>query len=308
MRFEGTAKSRTSTLESEVTIPDPLVTVVIPVFNRSHTVETCVESVQRQTFPDLEIVTVDDGSTDNTLDVLQRLAKTDKRIRTLSIVENRGAQAGRNLGIRYAHGSWIAFLDSDDEYLPDSISSRLKLARMAGVDAVTSDCLIKHADGRMERFSLPKQDEDFHRQFLADQGPMFQSLLVKRNSLLEIGLLDESIVSYQEWDTVIRLAECASFAALPEPTFIYSRSTPNAISSDLLRDAHGYEQVVRKHRKAIAKKLGFRKLAEHYFGISHRYRTSGHMWRAVQNWVLGSVLCLSPRTSYHQLTRLIAKR
>src|SRR5688572_11024491 len=100
----------------------PLVSVVIPTHNRAHAVCESVNSVFQQTFDDFEIIVVDDGSTDPTLERLAELQATGKSFRVVRHERNRGAQAARNSGARAAQGKWLTFLDSDDKLLPESLA------------------------------------------------------------------------------------------------------------------------------------------------------------------------------------------
>src|SRR5215217_3652483 len=98
-------------------VNDPLISVVIPAYNRAATIEDCLRSVQAQTYQKWEVIVADDGSGDATVEIVKRLAREDARIRLVRHERNRGAQAARNSGIHAAKGSWIAFLDSDDQFL-----------------------------------------------------------------------------------------------------------------------------------------------------------------------------------------------
>src|SRR5262244_3561534 len=92
----------------------PLVSVIMPTFNRADTITRAIRSVQAQTFTDWELIVVDDGSTDNTA---ERIEGCDPRMKLIR-QENQGTAGARNAGLRASSGSYIAFLDSDDEWLP----------------------------------------------------------------------------------------------------------------------------------------------------------------------------------------------
>lgn len=91
----------------------PEVSVIIPVYNKCKYIETSLRSVLEQSFRDLEVIAVNDGSTDESLAVLNQLAEADERIRVLDI-PNGGVSNARNVGLSYARGQWIQFLDADD--------------------------------------------------------------------------------------------------------------------------------------------------------------------------------------------------
>ena len=101
----------------------PRVSVIVPVFNRAGSIPRALESVAAQTFQDYEIIVVDDGSTDGSADVVERLGLA--RVRLIRSPQNRGAAAARNIGISAASGQWIAFLDSDDFWAPDKLAHQL---------------------------------------------------------------------------------------------------------------------------------------------------------------------------------------
>lgn len=96
----------------------PLISVIVPVYNVEKYVEECLASVINQTYENLEILVIDDGSTDKSYDVCLKIAKTDSRIK-LFHVENNGVSSARNLGIKYASGKYLVFLDSDDYIEPE---------------------------------------------------------------------------------------------------------------------------------------------------------------------------------------------
>ena len=95
------------------------ITVVLPVFNRAQVLPRAIESVLAQTFPDFELIVVDDGSRDGTRELLAR--QSDRRVRVITVGRNRGACAARNRGIEEARGELLCSLDSDDIYLPDKL-------------------------------------------------------------------------------------------------------------------------------------------------------------------------------------------
>jgi glycosyltransferase involved in cell wall biosynthesis len=252
-----------------------LVSVVIPAYNRAGSLSRAVQSVMDQTCRDLEVLVVDDGSTDGTPQVAAGLAAGDGRIRCHRHESNRGAQAARNTGIRQARGEWVAFLDSDDELLPDSLEARLAVARSEGVDVVHSDgYVVDAATGARTPHGEPPISGQVFKALLRRWGVFYQSLLVRKAALKQIGLLDESIVSHQEWDTAIRLARLHPFGYASRPTFLYYRRGEGTISGNKRQQAVGYLQVVEKHREDIVRLLGRARLAQHYFQAAQLYRAA----------------------------------
>jgi glycosyltransferase involved in cell wall biosynthesis len=257
----------------------PFVSIIIPTYNRSAYIARAVTCIQNQSFSDFEIIVVDDDSKDNTAEIVNGLSFQDPRIRWIKHSINKGAQASRNTGIKSARGEWIGFLDSDDEWLPSSLEMRLAEAENRKVKIVYSDCYAEYpVNNRRTLFGIRPLSGMVYKELLMAPGPMFQSLLLHVDTLKGIDYLDESIVSYQEWDTSIRLAKVYEFGFVKEPTFIYYRHADETISSDPLRTARGYEQVVQKHHIDMDKLLGPKGLARHYMKIAACYFVSNQYY------------------------------
>jgi glycosyltransferase involved in cell wall biosynthesis len=276
---------------------NPLVSVVIPAYNRAATITAALESVQEQTYRHWEAITVDDGSRDETAAIVVAMAARDSRIRLVREGRNRGAQAARNSGIRAARGEWICFLDSDDQFLPESIERLLRVAAQENVSVVHAECYVRDKEDEIRRYFVPPTRGDCYRELLRREGPMFTGLLVRREALERIALLDDEILAFQEWDTAIRLSKHFAFGFEPEPTFVYDCRTPVTISNDPLRVARGYEQVLRKHFLSILGRVGPRVVAFHYRTAARCYengkdsRAARRCLRAAMFWSL-----LDPRT------------
>jgi len=107
--------------------PEPLVSVIIPAYNAEGTIRNAIESVLRQTVSDLEVIVADDASADNTTQVVSTIP--DPRVRLVKAQTNSGPSAARNLGVKGARGRWVAFLDADDEWVPDRLGYLLGAAQ-----------------------------------------------------------------------------------------------------------------------------------------------------------------------------------
>jgi glycosyltransferase involved in cell wall biosynthesis len=260
---------------------NPLVSIVIPAYNRAAKLSVAVKSIQAQTYTDWEIIIADDGSQDETEEVVQNLIIADGRIRYVRHQSNRGAQAARNSGIIAARGQWIAFLDSDDEWLPESLELRIRRLLDQGASVVYSGALIQHYGKPLETYHLPEWNGRIYAKVIAREGPMFQSMIVSKEALETIGYLDENIVAYQEWDTSIRLARHFAFAFEPAATFIYDYTCKDSISRDSLRAGRGYEQILAKVFWDALFLCGPSTIAYHYERIANWFKEGGDMakWR-----------------------------
>jgi glycosyltransferase involved in cell wall biosynthesis len=263
----------------------PLVSIIVPIHNRASRLMQAVESVRLQTYPRWELVLVDDGSTDHSGDVIASLAAEDERIVSVIHESNQGAQAARNSGLRAATGDVVAFLDSDDEWLPNSLA--IRMATLGGRDDVIvhSDCIRRSKTGD-ERFFVPPLTGRVYAELLRRPGPLFQTLLAYRDCFEAIDLLDVNIGAYQEWDTCIRLAQLFAFAYVDEPTFIYDVTESDSVFRNSFRSADGYLQVVLKHRREIVRETGARGVSSHLRIIAELHGSAGARLRWMVFWIL----------------------
>jgi glycosyltransferase involved in cell wall biosynthesis len=245
----------------------PEISVIIPFYNREKSLRSAIQSVLDQDFHDFEIWAVDDGSTDSSCEIVESIQ--DARVKLIRLEKNQGAQAARNAGIKAATSPWIAFLDSDDVYLPNSLSSRLKLAQKSNVQVVHSDCLIMKSGWKHPKIfgTIPLSGKVYFK-LLRKPGPTFPGLFATKKAFEKIGYLDQRIIAYQEWDTSIRLAKDYEFSFLSQPTFVYQISSMNSISKNYDRNAKAYLHIVNKFKNEIIENCGNRALADHYCSAS----------------------------------------
>jgi len=134
---------------------DPLVSVVIPAYNAEKTIRNAIDSVVGQTMSDLEVIVVDDASTDGTVRAVEAI--DDARVRLLKSYRNSGQSAARNMDLKHARGRWVTFLDADDEWVPE------RLEHLLGAAGDETDCFVAdwivvsvpNAQGRLVPFRLP---------------------------------------------------------------------------------------------------------------------------------------------------------
>jgi glycosyltransferase involved in cell wall biosynthesis len=290
----------------------PTVSVIIPTHNRAQFIQRAIASVLEQSPAVLEVIVVDDGSKDETESIVTNCARKDARIRFLRHDRQKGAQAARNTGLRAAQGEWIAFLDSDDQWLPDSLTSRLRAAKERALQVVHSECYVHNAGSASpEPYGVPPMQGRIYSEILRTLGvgPLYPSLMFTREALAKIGFLDESIVSYQEWDTAIRLAKYYEFAFVAEPTFLYDCRHDVSISKDVLRAAKGYEQVVRKHWWAFLFHAGPKGLAAHYQLVASYYWRVNDETQAKRCHFISNLLWpFKPRAILRRASRLLGLR
>lgn len=196
------------------------VSVIIPAYNQGHFLAEAVTSVLAQTYPHLEVIIVDDGSTDNTAVIARTF--TDSRVRYV-YKQNGGLSSARNEGIRHAQGEFLSYLDSDDCFLPEKLArlvevltTRPDLGFVAG-QAIPVD---EHGrqNGKIFDTPLPKEPP----QLLLGNPLHVGSVLLRRSWQEKIGFFDETLRSYEDWDMWLRLALAGcQMATIPVPVSLY---------------------------------------------------------------------------------------
>ena len=223
---------------TESTLSSPLVSVIIPAFNRGYCLANTLRSVLAQTFTDFEIIVVDDGSTDDTAAVARSFGD---RVRLVS-QKNCGPAAARNAGIRSARGRWIAFQDSDDLWHPKKLERQLAVLKKHGgrwcattpvddqgkilcdhlqVDAVEVDPSV---------FFIP-QPGDFV--LVAACHPYLQSMLLEKSLVETAGLFAEDLFGPEDTEFIFRLSLCAPMYFVAEPLTVIVLTTSDSLTRNL---------------------------------------------------------------------------
>lgn len=179
---------------------NPLISVIIPTFNYAHYIHEALQSVLRQAHSPLEIIIVDDGSTDDTAELLTAYQDRVLYVRQ----ENRGTGAARNTGILRSRGDYLAFLDADDVWIPEKLNLQMQCFRLTPeLDAVY---------GHVEQFVSPDLDARSatrlrHLHGSVQPAPIPSSLLIRRPGFDRVGLFDESLRLGVEMDWYARLQD-----------------------------------------------------------------------------------------------------
>lgn len=231
----------------------PLVSVVIPAFNASIYIERTLRSAARQTYRSLEIIVVDDGSTDDTAKLVEQMALIDPRIRMLS-TSNRGVAAARNTGIAASSGQFVAFLDADDLWHPTKIEKQVKaLSRLSPQwAAVYALHYVINNDDEIIASGRPNAARGyiFARHLTFKYVGNGSTLLVRRDVALDIGGFDGSyaaagIGGCEDFDFELRLAAHYYIEVIPERLIGY-RQYPGNMSSNHAQMARGALEVIRR--------------------------------------------------------------
>jgi glycosyltransferase involved in cell wall biosynthesis len=235
--------------DSRSTSTVPMVSVIVPTYNRGYCIAACLRSVLDQSFKNFEIIVVDDASKDDTRAQVDSVG--DPRIRYVAHEKNKGGAAARNSGIRVAGGEFIAFLDSDDYWHPEKLDKQISALQKLGLGYGLSYTWISCVDeeGKEVLRINPDIDGDcFQEMLVSNFIGSFSNIVVRKALLLEVGALDETFRSCQDWDLFIRLTRRAAVHCLPEYAVRYLIST-----SDKHRISTNSQSVIQGHTGMLVK-------------------------------------------------------
>jgi glycosyltransferase involved in cell wall biosynthesis len=207
--------------------PGPLVSVVIPAYNAARTIEQTVQSALDQESVELEVIVVDDGSSDDTVTLVSAIP--DERVHLVPQA-NGGAASARNTGIAHAKGDWVAFLDSDDLWVRHKLRAQLEaLQGQPGGFAAQSSAFMVDDDMRVLHVRRCIQPENDLLTFLRFQNlpAAASSWIVRRDVLEQIGCFDPELVILEDWDLSLRLARHGPTLNMEEPLTLYRQHPGN---------------------------------------------------------------------------------
>ncbi len=240
----------------------PLVSIIIPTYNRRQSLSGTVDSALNQSFLDREVIVVDDGSDDGTDEVLAEYSDSIRVIRRT----NGGAAAARNLGMRVARGKWVAFLDSDDTWEPDKLRAQIEAV------TVTPDLVAHVVNATLDRSDIAGSDL-FDRTGLTHDIPAVvrrplclqllhgsawvQTSIIQRSMLERIGGFDESIkLIYEDFDMFCRLALEGSWG-FDTRRLVHIRRQPTGASGLSARrrmDPVGAKRIMTRIHESLAER------------------------------------------------------
>lgn len=231
----------------------PIVSVIIPTFNRAKTLKRSVRSVLDQSFRDLEVIIVDDCSNDDTIEIVRKIEEYDNRVRFYRLNKNSGACIARNFGIQKARGQYIAFQDSDDEWDKDKILFQLNF--MKKNKAKISFCQFKRiSNGNVTIFPNVNNGKIPRNEILRESIVSTQTLMIERCCLKTI-IFDNKMPRMQDYDLCIRLSKYYDFYFIKKPLVnIYVQNDSISRNWNKLYDAlclikKKYPDLVKKNKE-----------------------------------------------------------
>ena len=247
-----------------------LVSIILPTYNRADTIERSVKSILSQTYTNFEVIVVDDASMDNTESVISGIK--DDRIKYLRHKSNKGGAAARNTGIKAAKGDYIAFQDSDDEWLPQKLYKQMEVfeACDSKLGVVYTSC-IKFNGNIVESFPdiniINAGSNGFiHEKFLRYNLVTTQTALVRSECFKKAGGFDERLPRLQDWELWIRISKYYEFELINEP-LVNVYYTSNSITFNDFAYIEAMAVILNKHREDFIKN----KAMTFQIGILARY-------------------------------------
>jgi len=245
-------------------VDEILVSVVIPTYNRVDRVVFAIDSVKRQSYPNIEMIVVDDGSTDDTRNVIENRFG-DSVI--YEYKENGGASSARNQGIARSSGKYVAFLDSDDRWADNKIEKQFDFME-SHPDYGISLCEISVRDVDGKQLSVSAWANNLERDgwvfesFLQNMYITCSSMFIRRSVFDDVGLFDESLSTAEDKDLVLRISVRYKLYVIGEPLVQYYRSsdslsnnvfTGNSIKA--LKKIVDYAPLLHRQHEALIKRL-----------------------------------------------------
>ena len=270
------------------------VSVILPTYNRAHTLKRAIDSVLNQGFQDLEVIVVDDGSTDDSESVVASLK--DKRIKYLKLTEKKGPSAARNFGLRFISGDFVAFLDSDDEWLPQKTDIQLKFFKnvQPGAGLVFTNgyeptrgegllCIDNPGPSRLVYGSKERDANIFPGRVNITPPSCW---MLPRKVVEEIGLFDESIANWEDCDYFARIARKHDVYFINTALFKRYRGPDSldVVSAGLQSAKEVYLKkylpLMEKDRKYLFK--FYKTMAKDYAKIGDKKKSSDFLFKALK--------------------------
>jgi glycosyltransferase involved in cell wall biosynthesis len=250
----------------------PKVSVIIPTYNRAEFLRSTITSVLNQTFQDFEIIVIDDASQDHTREVVSSFG--DKRIRYIRHETNKRVAAARNTGVISSKGTYIAFLDDDDEWFPEKLQKQFDLLEACpptiGVVYAGAFVIGESSKKILAKISPKKRGDVFDTILTQNRIAATSTIFLRSQCFEKVGLFDESLGFADDYDMWLRISKEFQFEYINEPLINY------LLHDDQPSLSHNYEAVIRDTEILLKKHAPL--LASNNKGHSGRYRELGEIY------------------------------
>jgi glycosyltransferase involved in cell wall biosynthesis len=251
------------------------VSVILPTYNRAEILPRSINSVIKQTYSDLELVVVDDASTDDTESVVKSFE--DERIKYIKQDENKGANVARNTGISQSTGEYIAFQDSDDVWLPHKIQKQVDKFRQSkeGTGLVSTGVCRVWPDYQTDYLPGSQwNNQHFTRSLLQNNFIPMQAAMIRRECVHSVGDLDNELPRLQDWEMWIRLSKEYNFKLVDEALVMKHMDVDELSYSRQDADhPRALELIIKKHKDVFSNYPGT--LSKHLLNSGVEYTLQG---------------------------------
>lgn len=292
----------------------PEISVIIPAYNAELTIIETIQSVQQQTFQDFELIVIDDGSKDRTVELVHSLK--DERLKIFSY-ENGGVCVARNRGVSHSTGEFIAFLDADDLWTSDKLELQLKALQEhpeAGV-AYSWTCFMDEQGESLSFLSSPPYSFEgnvYQKLLVSDFIHSGSNTLIRRQAIESVGDFDSACAGCADWDYWLRLSVNWNFVVVSKHQILYRRSS-GSMSSKV--EVMKKEAIIALEKAYRAAPPEFQGLKNQTFANLHKYCAGLYLQHSTDiNGVLkagknlSSAILINPRILFYQDTyKLLTK-
>lgn len=233
-----------------------MISVVMPAYNASKFIAPAIDSILNQTFPEFELIVVDDGSTDNTLEIVKTYLEKDNRVRLIQS-NHGGLSRACNLGISESRSSWIARMDADDIALPQRFDKQLNAAT-ANPKVVAWGTYVHHMNSKGDVLSInplgPTTEEEFYD--LRTRGHVAHlhhpTVLLKKEIVLKAGGYNPQLEPAEDLDLFDRMANYGPIIAIPDPLVLYRVHSQSVSMQKFFSQKLLHRYIVARHRARLA--------------------------------------------------------
>lgn len=252
----------------------PKVSVVIPSYNRANCIERAIDSVFQQKVENLEVILIDDGSTDNTREIIQN--KYGDKVRYF-YQENQGISGARNTGIKNARGDYIAFLDSDDYWCPDKLEKQMSLAEEHPEYGLLASCCASiRTDGSFRESNRRGKSGWVLKDLFQANFIRTSSAVIRRDCFNRVGLFDEKLKESEEYDLWLRVAAVYPVGFINEALTVYVDNLNGSSIDSLVGRLYRLRTLEKDYlKKKIPTKFYNRRMAMNYNKVGRHYLLRG---------------------------------
>lgn len=246
----------------------PNISIILPTFNRANVVNQAIDSILNQTLNNLEIIIINDASTDNTKQVLDEYQKKDPRIQIINNKQNYGCAQSRNIGLKHVKSNTIAFMDDDDQYSnAETLKYLYNQIQIDGADIVISDYEVNGEIRKMNKFG-----ENFKYYITFQPGPFLQCILIKKKLLEKDNIsFDSKATPSEDWEFFITIAQTNAKVSYCKYNSFKWQLNQNSQSVNFLKEAESLAYICDKHYKYMIKNIGKELMSNHYRRIGRVY-------------------------------------